>query len=69
MVGDPDFRQRMRQVMDIGRQVDARDGPQDAQVLNRVLGCARWTARCRETLGCSPRYALTSDESCLGSGK
>ena len=29
MVSDPDFRQRMRQVQDIGRQVDARDGLQD----------------------------------------
>jgi hypothetical protein len=28
-VSDPDFRQRMRQVMDIGRQIDARDGLQD----------------------------------------
>jgi len=26
LVSDPDFRQRMRQVMDIGRQIDAGDG-------------------------------------------
>jgi hypothetical protein len=27
-VSDPDFRQRMRQVQDIGRQIDARDEQQ-----------------------------------------
>ena len=29
LVSDPGFRQRIRQVMDIGRQVDARDGLPD----------------------------------------
>jgi DNA-binding transcriptional MerR regulator len=29
LVSDPDFRQRMRQVQDIGKQIDARDGLQD----------------------------------------
>ena len=29
LVSDPGFRQRIRQVMDIGRQIDARDGLQD----------------------------------------
>jgi hypothetical protein len=29
LVSDPGFRQRIRQVMDIGRQVDARDGLSD----------------------------------------
>ena len=29
LVSDPDFRQRIRQVMDMGRQVDARDGLPD----------------------------------------
>ena len=62
MVSDPDFRQRMRQVQDIGRQVDAREGLQDflgwAQnnaVAAVLRGCpCRCTSSCAE-LGTSER--------------
>src|ERR1700722_1444965 len=51
MVSDPDFRQRMRQVQDIGRQVDARDGLQD------WLGWAHEHAVAAVLRGCTPDSA------------
>jgi len=51
MVSDPDFRQRMRQVQDIGRQVDARDGLQD------WLGWAHEHAVAAVLRGCPPDSA------------
>jgi DNA-binding transcriptional MerR regulator len=51
MVSDPDFRQRMRQVQDIGRQVDARDGLQD------WLGWAHEHAGAAVLRGCPPDSA------------
>jgi DNA-binding transcriptional MerR regulator len=51
MVSDPDFRQRMRQVQDIGRQVDAREGLQD------FLGWAQNNAVAAVLRGCPPDSA------------
>ena len=51
LVSDPDFRQRMRQVQDIGRQVDARDGLQD------WLGWAHEHAVAAVLRGCPPDSA------------
>ena len=51
LVSDPDFRQRMRQVMDIGRQVDARDGLQD------WLGWVHENAVAAVLRGCPPDSA------------
>jgi hypothetical protein len=51
LVSDPDFRQRMRQVQDIGRQIDARDGLQD------WLGWAHENAVAAVLRGCPPDSA------------
>jgi DNA-binding transcriptional MerR regulator len=51
LVSDPDFRQRMRQVNDLGRQIDARDGLQD------LLGWAHEHAVAAVLRGCPPDSA------------
>lgn len=56
LVSDPDFRQRMRQVMDIGRQVDARDGLQDWLGWAHEHAVAAVLRGCPRTPPRPPRY-------------
>ena len=52
LVSDPGFRQRIRQVMDIGRQVDARDG-----LPTSLTGCTRtpWRPCCGDARRIPPK--------------